>query len=52
MAWLISSYQDIWFYRRPPGAWHLAGFAAVTALVAWVGLRAYHRLSRRFAEEV
>jgi ABC-2 type transport system permease protein len=52
MAWLISSYQDIWFYRRPPTALHLAGFAIIAGLVAWLGLRAYRRLSRRFAEEV
>ena len=52
MAWLVSSYHDIWFYRRPPGVWHLLGFAVVSVLVAIAGLAAYRRLSLRFAEEV
>jgi ABC-2 type transport system permease protein len=52
MAWLVSSYQDIWFYRRMPSSLHLVGFAAVAVVVAFVGLSVYDRLSRGFAEEV
>lgn len=52
MAWLISSYQDIWFYKRPPGVAHFLGFAVLAVLLAAAGLAVYERLSRRFAEEV
>jgi len=52
MSWLISSYQDIWFYRRMPSFLHLVAFTVVAALVVLVGLSAYDRLSRGFAEEV
>ncbi len=52
MAWLISSYQDIWFYHRPPGVLHLIGFAIVAVIVAVGGIMAYRAMSRRFAEEV
>jgi homopolymeric O-antigen transport system permease protein len=52
MAWLVASYQDIWFYKRPPGLLHFVGFATAATLLALIGLVSYHRLSRRFAEEV
>jgi len=52
MAWLISSYQDIWFYKRAPGWAPVAGFLVVAVAMAAIGLAAYRRLSRRFAEEV
>lgn len=52
MAWLISSYQDIWFYKRPPTLGHFLGFGLIAVVLAVVGLAAYERLSRRFAEEV
>lgn len=52
MAWLIASYQDIWFYKRPPGWAPVAGFAVVAIGMAAIGLAVYRRLSRRFAEEV
>jgi ABC-2 type transport system permease protein len=52
MAWLVSSYQDIWFYKRPPGLGHLAGFIVIAIALGGIGLATYLRLSRRFAEEV
>jgi lipopolysaccharide transport system permease protein len=52
MAWLISSYQDIWFYKRPPGWTPVVGFFLVAVFTAAIGLSTYRRLSRRFAEEV
>jgi ABC-2 type transport system permease protein len=52
MAWLVSSYQDIWFYKRPPGLGHLVGFILIAVAVGGIGLATYLRLSRRFAEEV
>jgi lipopolysaccharide transport system permease protein len=52
MAWLVSSYQDIWFYRRAPVGWHLVGFALVALVISGLGLAAYRRMSLGFAEEV
>lgn len=52
MAWLVSSYQDIWFYKRAPGWAPVAGFLVVAVAMAVIGLAVYRRLSRRFAEEV
>jgi len=52
MAWLISSYQDIWFYKRAPALVPLLGFLLVAVGTAAVGMLVYRRLSRRFAEEV
>src|SRR5207253_6124216 len=52
MSWLISSYQDIWFYRRMPSFRHLMAFTVVAALVVLVGLLPHAPLSRGFAEEV
>ncbi len=52
MAWLVSSYQDIWFYKRAPGWAPVAGFFVVAVAMAVIGLAVYRRLSRRFAEEV
>jgi len=52
MAWLVSSYQDVWYYKRAPGWAPVAGFLVVAVAMAVIGLAVYRRLSRRFAEEV
>jgi ABC-2 type transport system permease protein len=52
MAWLISAYQDVWFYKRAPGWAPVGGFLVVAVAMAAIGLSVYRRLSRRFAEEV
>lgn len=52
MAWLVSAYQAIWFDGRMPRWTYVVGFAVMAFAVLAVGLFAYGRLKRRFAEEV
>ncbi len=52
MAWLVSSYQSLWYYGRMPEWTSLGAFAVVALVTLAVGLLGYGRLKRRFAEEV
>ncbi len=52
MAWLVTSYQSLWYYGRTPEWTSLGAFTVVALVTLAVGLLGYGRLKRRFAEEV
>jgi lipopolysaccharide transport system permease protein len=52
MASIVATYRDVLYYGRPIGADFLLRTAATSIIVLVIGFAVFHRLSRRFAEEV
>jgi len=52
MASIIAAYRDLLYYGRPIGADFFLRTAVTAAIGLLIGFAVFHRLSRRFAEEV
>ncbi len=53
MTWVVVGFQDVLVFNRWPVHWHGLLYSAVMSIfLVWLGSMVFHRLRRRFAEEV